>query len=399
MGKKILYISWQGAMGHVPRDLAIAQEIRTQIPEAEISWMAPPLAGRLIEEAGEKLLPESARSADYNLAGLKVSRGFQFNLLKYVLRVRKKYGQNIRLFKEVIKKYPFDFVIGDESYELINGWMDIRPARPPHFFMIHDFIGLMPASGSLLEQTLIWLRNWKFWLKTYPRIPPEELTHLFVGEIDDVLDRSFGLILPNRRDWAKKWCQFLGYIVRFDPAEYADKAAIRKRLGYGSEPLIICATGGTCIGQELLELCGLAYPILKQKMPNLRMVMICGEGYGRKPPQIPVGLELHRYIPRLYEHFAASDLAIVVGGGTSTLELTALRKRFLYFPLKGQFDQQFFISDRLERHKAGIKMDYDKTSPERLAEVVLANIGKEATWPGIPTQGAKKAAQLVSQFP
>ncbi len=380
------------------RDLAIAQEIRKEIPEAEISWMASPLAGRLIEEAGEKLLPESAGSADYNLAGMKVIRGFQFSLLRYVLRVRKKYGQNIRLFKDVINKYPFDLVIGDESYELINGWMGIRPARPPHFFMIHDFIGLMPASGIPLEKALIWLRNRNFWLKTYPRIPPQELTHLFVGEFDDVLDRSFGFLLPNRRDWARKWCQFLGYIVRFDPAAYSDKAAIRKRLGYGNEPLIICATGGTCIGQELIELCGLAYSFLKQKMPDLRLVMLCGESYGRKPPKIPEGLEVLRYIPKLYEHFAASDLAIVVGGGTSTLELTALRKPFLYFPLKGQFDQQFFISDRLERHKAGIKLDYDMTSPEMLADVVLANIGKEATWPDIPTDGAKKAAQIIRQF-
>jgi UDP-N-acetylglucosamine:LPS N-acetylglucosamine transferase len=245
---------------------------------------------------------------------------------------------------------------------------------------------------------MIWLRNRGRWLKEYQKIPPEELTHLFVGEIDDVLDRSFGFLLPKRRDWARKWCKFLGYIVRFDPAEYTDKAAIRTKLGYGNEPLIICATGGTCLGQELLELCGRAYPFLKKKMPDLRLVMLCGESYGRKPPQVPEGLGVYRYIPRLYEHFAASDLAIVVGGGSSTLELTALRRPFIYFPLKGQFDQQFFISDRLERHKAGIKMDYDKTTPEKLADVVLANIGKEATWPGIPTEGARRAAQLINRF-
>jgi len=29
MRKKILFVSWQGAMGHVTRDLAIAQEIHS----------------------------------------------------------------------------------------------------------------------------------------------------------------------------------------------------------------------------------------------------------------------------------------------------------------------------------------------------------------------------------
>jgi UDP:flavonoid glycosyltransferase YjiC (YdhE family) len=72
MRKKTLFISWQGALGHITRDLAIAQEIHKQIPEAEISWMAYPLASRFVEEAGEKLLPESARSADDNLAGMEI---------------------------------------------------------------------------------------------------------------------------------------------------------------------------------------------------------------------------------------------------------------------------------------------------------------------------------------
>ena len=44
--------------------------------------------------------------------------------------------------------------------------------------------------------------------------------------------------------------------------------AIRKKLGYDSESLIICSIGGTSIGKELLELAANAYPIVKEKMPG-----------------------------------------------------------------------------------------------------------------------------------
>lgn len=173
---------------------------------------------------------------------------------------------------------------------------------------------------------------------------------------------------------------------------------MRAKLGYGPEPLVICATGGTFVGQGLLELAGRAYPLLKQKIPNLKMVFVRGEGYGVKPPQLPEGAELRTYIPKIYEHFAAANLVVIVGGGTSTLELTALRKPFLYFPLERQFDQQFLIADRLARHQAGIRMEYRKTTPESLAGAILTNIGKKATWPPIPIDGARRAAELVGEL-
>ena len=47
---------------------------------------------------------------------------------------------------------------------------------------------------------------------------------------------------------------------------------------------------------------------------------------GFKPEllDIPKEMDVRQYIPNLYEHFAASDLVVVQGGGTATLELTAL---------------------------------------------------------------------------
>jgi UDP-N-acetylglucosamine:LPS N-acetylglucosamine transferase len=184
----------------------------------------------------------------------------------------------------------------------------------------------------------------------------------------------------------------------FDPAQYADKSGIRQKLGYGKEPLVVCSIGGTAIGKGLLELCGRAYPIIKRKVPDLRMVLICGPRLSVDSLEVPGGVEVKGYAPDLYKHFAASDLAIVQAGGTTTLELTALRRPFLYFPLAYHCEQQVHVAGRLARHQAGVKMVYSQTTPDILAEKVIANLGKNVDYPPIPAQGAQKAAQLIGEL-
>jgi hypothetical protein len=55
---------------------------------------------------------------------------------------------------------------------------------------------------------------------------------LFVGEPDDVDDRPLGFRLPNRREYARRYFQFLGYVFPFDPGAYAERAKVRSALGY-----------------------------------------------------------------------------------------------------------------------------------------------------------------------
>jgi len=79
------------------------------------------------------------------------------------------------------------------------------------------------------------------------------------------------------------------------------------------------------------------------------------------------------------------------------LELTALRRPFIYFPLEGHFEQNLVVAERLARHQADERLLYSKTTPERLAEAVLGQLGREASWPPIPTDGARRAAELIHQ--
>jgi UDP-N-acetylglucosamine:LPS N-acetylglucosamine transferase len=191
---------------------------------------------------------------------------------------------------------------------------------------------------------------------------------------------------------------YLGYVLPFHPEDYQDPAAVRRRLGYGPEPLVICAIGGTLIGKPLLELCGRAYPILRERLPALRMIAVAGPRLDPETLDLPSGVERRGYVHRLYEHLAAADLGIVQGGGTTTLELTALRRPFIYFPLEGHFEQRFHVAGRIERHQAGLRMEYCETTPAALAAAAVSLIGKPVRYRPIAVDGAAKAAQVLSEL-
>jgi len=55
---RILFFSGSVGLGHVTRDLAIANELRRLIPDVEIFWLASDPATQVIENAGEIVLPE-----------------------------------------------------------------------------------------------------------------------------------------------------------------------------------------------------------------------------------------------------------------------------------------------------------------------------------------------------
>jgi len=396
--KKILYVSGSIGLGHVTRDLAIAGQLRKQFPGVELSWLASHPATIPLKEAGEKLLPETDIYANANIHAEKAARGFGMNTLKYLSNERKTSWRNIKVLKQIIRREQFDVVIADEAYELTVALAMKALSIDAPFVMIYDFFGMDSLTHNPIEKLTVTIVNrlWAHWDRKL--FSGGKNLALFAGELEDIPDTGLGFPLPSRRIHAETYYKFTEYILPFDPAQYADKFGIREKLGYGKELLVVCSIGGTSIGKDLLELCGWANSIIKQKVPNLRMVLICGPRLSVDSVEVPDGIEVKGYTPALYEHFAASDLAIVQGGGTTALELTALRRPFLYFPLALHCEQQVHVAGRLARHKAGVKMVYSQTTPEILAGKVIANLGINIDYPPIPVQGAQKAAQLIGEL-
>jgi predicted glycosyltransferase len=158
--------------------------------------------------------------------------------------------------------------------------------------------------------------------------------------------------------------------------------------------------GGTGVGAALLRRVIDAFPLARRAVPELRMIVVAGPRID--PASLPAGhqegLELRAFVPDLYRHLAACDLAIIQGGLTTAMELTANRRPFLYFPLAHHFEQTFHVPHRLDRYRAGRRMDYATTDPDAIAAAITSQIGREVDYRPVERDGAHRAAALLAEL-
>ena len=103
-------------------------------------------------------------------------------------------------------------------------------------------------------------------LEHVARLPRIRDRAIFVGDPQDVVPTSFGPGLPDIRDWTTAHYDFAGYVTGFDPAEIADRAALRASpSGFGDEPVCVVAVGGSGVGGHLLRRAVEAYPLLRER--------------------------------------------------------------------------------------------------------------------------------------
>ncbi len=230
----------------------------------------------------------------------------------------------------------------------------------------------------------------------FPRIRDRAI---FVGNPDDIVPDRFGPGLPLIREWTEEHYSFAGYVTGFDPAEVADTAALRDELGYRpDERVCIVSVGGSGVGGALLRKVIAAYPLAKRAVPDLRMIVVAGPRID--PGTLPThdGLDVRAYVPHLYRHLAACDLAVVQGGLTTCMELTANRRPFLYFPLRHHFEQNFHVRHRLQRYGAGRCMDFETATPEVIATAIAEELGRPVAYRPVETDGAARAAARIAEL-
>jgi UDP-N-acetylglucosamine:LPS N-acetylglucosamine transferase len=138
--------------------------------------------------------------------------------------------------------------------------------------------------------------------------------------------------------------------------------------------------------------------MVENRLPGLQMILVAGPRLDPDTLDVPDGIVKKGYVPTLHEHLAASDLAVVQGGGTLTLELTALARPFLFFPIPGHCEQEVHVAGRLKRHGAGVKMDIQEATPEILAGAIIQNLGKQIRGVPVPLDGAEVAARRISEL-
>jgi predicted glycosyltransferase len=223
---------------------------------------------------------------------------------------------------------------------------------------------------------------------------------IFVGDPDDIVPDSFGPGLPAIRDWTERHYDFAGYITGVDPADLDDRQEHRRALGWSPEEQVCVVTvGGSGVGGHLLRRVSEAYDAARERVPGLRMVVVTGPRLDPEVIAARPGLEVHDYVPDLYRQLSACDLAVVQGGLTTTMELTAARRPFVYIPLRHHFEQNLHVRHRLERYGAGQCLTYDAArDPDRLAQAIADQMSAPVAYRPVETEGAERAATLLAEL-
>jgi pimeloyl-ACP methyl ester carboxylesterase/predicted glycosyltransferase len=394
---RALFISSPIGLGHARRDVAIARELRRLRPDLQVDWLAQDPVTRVLEAEGERIHPASAHLANESTHIESESAEHDLHAFHAIRRMDEILAANFMIFHDVVREERYDVWIGDEAWEL-DYYLHENPRekRAPYVWL-SDFVGFLPMDDGDLRESFLTADFNAQRVEHIAEHPEVRDLSLFVGDPDDVVPERFGPGLPMIRDWAERNYQFTGYISGFDPADLGDRTKLRAELGYGDdEQVCIVTVGGSGVGADLLRRVMAAFPQAKDRIPKLRMIVVAGPRINLESLPSHPGLEVVPYVHNLYRHLAACDLAVVQGGLTTSMELTANKRPFLYFPLRHHFEQNFHVRHRLERYGAGRRMVYDDSPPEQIAAAIAQEIGRDVDYRDVETGGARLAAQHIA---
>jgi pimeloyl-ACP methyl ester carboxylesterase/predicted glycosyltransferase len=394
--RRALFLSSSIGLGHARRDLAIANALRALRPDVEIEWLTQHPVTALLEVAGERVHPASRWLASESGHIEGECGEHDLHAFQAVRTMDEILVANFHVLDDVTDTEHVDLIVGDEAWDLDHFLHENPERKRAPYVWLTDFVGWLPMpDGGPREAELTADYNTQM-IEQINRYPQLRDAALFVGEPDDLVTHSLGPGLPTVRDWTLEHYAFPGYITGFSPV---DREAVRAELGWKpAEPICLVSAGGSGVGTPLLRRVAEAHPYAAKRVPGLRTVVVTGPRIDPAAVPAAAGVEVHGFVPGLHRLLAACDVAVVQGGLTTTMELTALRRPFLYFPLRRHFEQQIHVAHRLDRHRAGTRMDYATATPESIGDALASELTRPVVHRPVPADGARRAAALIAEL-
>jgi pimeloyl-ACP methyl ester carboxylesterase/predicted glycosyltransferase len=397
--KKVLYLSSPIGLGHGRRDIAIARELRQLQPDLQVDWLAQDPVTRLLDACGERIHPLSARLASETRHIELESGEHDLHCFQALRRMDEVLIANFMTFQAAIEEGGYDLVIADEAWDVDHFWHEHPELKKAKLAWFTDFVGYLPMpSGGEREAFLTSDYNAEM-IGHVERHSGVRDRAIFVGSPEDIVPLSFGKDLPAIRDWVPRHFDFAGYIIGEHPRLFGDRAELRRSLGYRpDERVCVVTVGGSGVGAHLIKRILQAVPLVRARLPELRMIVVAGPRIDPNSLGAPSGVEVCAFVPNLDRHLAACDLALVQGGLTTCMELTAAGTPFLYFPLKNHFEQNFHVAHRLDRYEAGRRMAFANSTPEMIADAMVDTLKAPTRFAPVEADGAARAARMLAEL-
>jgi pimeloyl-ACP methyl ester carboxylesterase/predicted glycosyltransferase len=397
--RRLLMVPGDGGLGTVRRDLEIADALRRRRPDLQVEWLAPDPALTMLLGHGETIHPASA---DLPTLADHLERGAGDYELDAFMTWRDSdevHFLNFTILNDLVTDEAFDLVVADNAWGLDHHLHENPELKRFAYAWLTDVIGWLPeadaddrrrylmadANAEMVEQ-----------VERYPRVRDRAL---FLGELEDLPDRSFGDELPGIREWARDRFTWTGPISGLHPREIADRAALRRRLGYEPEEHVCVVTaGGTAVGRGLIERCLEAAGDLDARVRDLRVVVAAGPRIDPSTLPAPTSVDLHGYLADLHLHLAAADVAVVGGGGTTMLELLAAGRPFLWFPLRRHTVQREHVAHRIRRHGGPVPMEFAEMTAPALASAIESQLSAAVHYRAISEDSVDRAADRLVEL-
>lgn len=396
--KRALFVSSPIGLGHVRRDLSIARELREIVPDLEISWLAQHPVTAVLEKRGEHVHPASGLLANESAHIEWESAGHRLHVFEAWRRMDEILLANFMVFLDVVEQEEFDLWIGDEAWELDHYLFENPELKRAPYVWLTDFVGWLPVSPEEREAQLTADYNAEM-IEHVARYPSLRDRAIFVGCPEDVTTKSFGPGLPEIREWTEANYRFSGgYVLELEPG-LADRRQLRRELGYADDEVVaVAAVGGSGVGGTLLSRLVEAFPAARERIPGLRLVAVAGPRLEASSIPHVDGVEIEGFVPDLNQRLAACDVGLVQGGLTTTMELAAYGRPFLYFPLRDHCEQLFHVRSRLERYGAGRCLDFDSATADTIAEALAAELSQPRRPQPIETGTARRVAEMIAEL-
>jgi pimeloyl-ACP methyl ester carboxylesterase/predicted glycosyltransferase len=398
--RRVLYLSSPIGLGHARRDVAIARELRELRTDLDVSWLAQDPVTRVLDAAGESVHPASRHLLGESEHVETEAGEHDLHAFEAIRRMDEILVANFMTFTEVIDDDPPDLVVADEAWEVDYFLHENPELKRFAFAWLTDFVGWLPMpDGGPHEAALTADHNAEM-ISQRTRFPRLRDRSIFIGNPHDVVDQTFGPGLPGIREWTQQHFDFAGYVMGSEPPSGPERAALRRKVGARPEHrLCVVTVGGTAIGDALLRRVLAAVPIARRMMPELRFLVVTGPRID--PASLPAhrGVQVRGFLPDLADYLGACDIAVVQGGLTTCMELTAAGTPFIYVPLEHHFEQQFHVRHRLDRYRAGRLMRYAQaTDPDVLAKVIVDEVSAQSHFRTVETDGANRVASMLAEL-
>lgn len=333
-------------LGHVARDVAIIDHLKSK-NDNKVSFVTGSTAFTFLTSYGLKAF-NLYEPPKFEIESGKLNHSFTW-LIKYLLY----YKKCKEIATKIIGTNIEELIVSDEDFASIS----IAEKKNLKRILITDIINTSFTKGitSIIEKKM-----------------NNRLCQI-IKKCDCVIIPDYGCDTENFR--------YVGPIVR----EILERReTLRKRFNFTKKTIVV-SVGGTDAGKYLIEKVIDSFRRLKAKL-DIDLIVVTGPSLQISPAE---DFRLFGYVPNLNEYIYASDLIISLAGRSTMDESIVYNIPGIFIPLKNHYEQEEGAKRLGFEYKDILRLD------KLIEEKLSSNSG---TRKNTPSNGAKKAAEIISSF-